>query len=391
MRCLRLLSIIFAAAILSACSSISPSYEGKIPTIRVAILTDVPSAQFKMRGSYQILDPKSGQILEEGRLLDFVPISVNSQGFEVGQRHFAVDRLRLNPSKDVSLWTGDKERRYRGVIDLIKTGDGMFTAVNILSIEDYVRGVLYHEVSHRWPIEAIKAQAVATRTYAFYRKKMAKDREFDVTNDVYSQVYGGRTSEKYRTNIAVNQTFGQILIFNGEILPAYFHACCGGHTEDASELWKHQEMYPLKGKVCVYCAKSPYYHWEKNYQLSQIQEKLNANGYNLWLIKDIKILERTASGRAKTLEITTRDGKAVQISGKDFRDIIGPNEVRNLKFDIKMKGYFMDLVGQGWGHGVGMCQWGAREMAEQHYDYQQILNYYYSGSQLVDYRKSARF
>lgn len=386
MRVLKYLLIITAVFALPSCSSLSPSYQGEAPTIKVAILTNVPSAEFKMRGPYQILDPKSGRVLEEGRLLDFVPVAVSSRGFEVAQRFFALDRLRLSPSKDVSLWSGDKERRYRGFVDLIKTGDNTFTAVNILPVEDYVRGVLYHEVSHRWPIEAIKAQAVATRTYAFYRKKVNEGKEFDVTNDIYSQVYGGRTSEKYRTNIAVNQTFGQILVFNGEVLPAYFHASCGGHTEDASEMWNHKGLYPLKGNVCVYCVDSPHYQWKKNYQLSKIQEKLNANGHNLGLIKDIRVSERSRSGRARTLEITTREGKTVKVSGKDFRNIIGPNELRSIKFDVEMKGYFMDLIGQGWGHGVGMCQWGARGMAAQRYDYRQILSYYYPGSQFVDDR-----
>ena len=163
---------------------------------------------------------------------------------------------------------------------------------------------------------------------------------------------GGRSAERFRTNIAVRRTLGEILFYEGKVVPAYFHANCGGHTEDVSELWKH-DLKPLKGVPDRFCVNAPLYRWEKNYKSSNIQDELNENGYDIGLIKEIKITEKNHSGRNKNLKIIDRAGKMTLITGKKFRDIIGPNTIKSNKYDINMKGYFFDLVGQGWGMGLG--------------------------------------
>ena len=106
-------------------------------------------------------------------------------------------------------------------------------------------------------------------------------------------------------------------------------------------------------------------------------------GYNLGLIKKISVISRTASDRIKNLEITDRNGKAVTISGIKFRDIIGPNVIKSNNYAIEMKGYYFDLIGRGWGHGVGMCQWGAYRMAKKRYKYTSILEHYYPGAKIA--------
>ena len=256
--------------------------------------------------------------------------------------------------------------------------------VNAVELENYIKGVLYHEVSHYWPMESLKAQAVAARSYALYQMQMNRHKDFDVTSDIYSQVYGGRGSERYRTNIAIERTKGLVMVYRGKLLLAYFHATCAGHTEDVSELWK-EDLPPLKGVACSFCRFSPHFFWKKNFRLKDIQDKLNAKGYGLGLIKEIRIIERNTSGRIKTLEIETRDGKKANISGKDFREIIGPNNIKSNNYEVDMQGYYMDLIGKGWGHGVGMCQWGAAQMASEGYSYEQILKYYYPGVDIVSY------
>ena len=126
-------------------------------------------------------------------------------------------------------------------------------------------------------------------------------------------------------------------------------------------------------------------HWKKNFRLHDIQTNLNKHGFKIGSIKDISILERDRSDRIRNLRITSREGTVLTIAGKDFREVIGPNDIKSNNYEIKMEGYYITFTGKGWGHGVGMCQWGALGMAEQQFNYKQILAYYYPGSQLVDY------
>ncbi|MCK5214756.1 MAG: SpoIID/LytB domain-containing protein [Candidatus Omnitrophica bacterium] len=353
--------------------------------IRIAVIKDAQSVTLRIRGHYDIVDPRDGEVIESRRRMKRTKIVPSTHGIQVGSFEFVQDRLRFIPKRDVSLMVQDKERRYRGFIDIVRTKDDKLLAINIVNVEDYIRGVLYHEVSHRWPMEALKVQAVAARTYALYRMKTHSKSPYDVTNDIYSQVYGGRISEKYRTNIAVARTEGEVMLFNGEILPAYYHATCGGHSENAAELWNHESMLPLRGVTCRFCMESPHYNWKKNIRLKDIQEKLNANGYNLGLIKEIRVIDRNPSERIKTLELVTRDGKKATVSGKDFRQIIGPNVIKSNNYYVVMKGYYCDFIGKGWGHGVGMCQWGAQGMARQRFEYKDILEFYYPGIHITDF------
>jgi stage II sporulation protein D len=275
------------------------------------------------------------------------------------------------------------ERRFRGNIQFIKKDNARFLAINYIELEDYIKGVLYHEASHYWPMEALKAQAVAVRTFALYQMQENASLDYDVTSDIYSQVYGGKTSERYRTNRAVAQTSGQILVYQDKVFPAYYHATCGGHTEDASLLWK-TDIVPLKGVVCGFCKDSPHFNWHYVLSLAQIQEKLAGAGYKAGNIKDVVILNRNKSGRATDLKIITTQ-QEMKISAKDLRNILGPNMVRSLDFTVNIIDHDIVFEGLGWGHGVGMCQWGSYFMAKQGRNYQEILKYYYPGSYFLNY------
>ena len=354
--------------------------------VRVAVLKDVKTFDLSIRGKYRIVDPQTGGGIDHGKRLANSTVSVTQDGIVIGDHEYGIRRLRIIVQKDAAIYWNGKKHQYREQIDILLTKNDKLLVVNSLDIESYVRGVLYHEVPHRWPINAIKVQAVATRTYALYQTISKKKQEYDVTSDIYSQVYGGRSAERHRTNIAANSTRGEILTYKGKILPAYFHSNCGGRTEDVAELWK-QDLPPLKGVVCGFCTGAPNYQWKKNFQSKDIQEKLNAQGYQLGLIKDIAVLNRNGSGRIKDLKITTRDGKSTIISGIKFREIIGPNVLKSNRYTIDMKGYFFDVNGRGWGHGVGMCQWGAYHMAKKRYKYTSILAYYYPGADMTKISK----
>ncbi len=354
--------------------------------VRVAILNKVDELNVSIRGKYKILDLGSGKILQEGRGMKESRISSYPGGIMINDQKYPLHRIRLASSKDIALYLDKKVNRYRGALDIIVKADKKFLVVNTIEIEQYIRGVLYHEVSHRWPMEAMKAQAVAARTYALYQMKKNKDDDYDVTGDIYSQVYGGKNSERFRTNIAVKRTLGNILVYNNKVLPAYFHASCGGHTENAKNIWG-ENLPPLAGVACSFCALAPHANWKRNFRSQDIQEKLSANDYQTGPIAEVRVVSRNESGRINNLQFSARDGKKTLIPGIKFRSIIGPNTVKSNKYEVVMKGYYFDLVGKGWGHGVGMCQWGAHQMAEERYKYDEILFFYYPGAQIVNYRE----
>lgn len=349
--------------------------------IRAAVLRDAKEFDLSVRGKFKIVALPANQIISEKKYLNESRVSAFQKGIKIGRDEFSAGRVQIIPQKDSSLYVN--ARRLRGSIEIIKVGNTL-TAVNTLDVESYVKGVLYHEASHHWPLAALEAQAVAARSYALYQMEVNKDKDFDVTSDIYSQVYGGRSSERFRTNKAVDETKHLILTYKGRLFPAYYHATCAGRTEDVRELWK-QDWLPLRGIRCEYCRISPHYYWKKNFRLKDIQDKLNQNGYGLGLIKEINVDERSASGRVKTLTVRARDGKEIKVSGKDFRNIIGPNVLKSSNFVVDMKGYYVDLIGKGWGHGVGLCQWGAYGMARRGFNFEQILEFYYPGTEIANY------
>jgi len=345
--------------------------------VRVAIIQDTNSTSLKIRGTYQILDSSGKQILFEGRNLK-TTVTTYKDGILIGGEIFSQEKIFVKTKNGESIVING--RRFKGEIQFIKKENLNLSVINYIYLEDYIKGILYHEVSHYWPDEALKAQAIVCRTYALYQMQENKNKDYDVTSDVYSQVYGGQTSERYRTTKAVEQTKGLILIYQGKILPTYFHATCAGHTEDASRLW-NIDLEPLKGVACLFCKDSPHFRW--NYVLAQdkVREKLADAGYNIEKIEDLRITDRDSSGRITTLKII--NGKEeLEISAKNFREIIGPNIIRSTNFNVTVMDGDIIFQGLGWGHGVGLCQWGAYFMAKQGYKYEEILKHYYPGAKI---------
>ena len=230
-------------------------------------------------------------------------------------------------------------------------------------------------------MDALKAQSIIARTYAFYQKQFPKDKDFDVTDDIYSQVYGGKTSERWRASRAVELTKGKIMVFQKNVFPTYYHATCGGATEDASRLW-NIDLAPLKGVVCWFCKASVHFSWKKEIPVDMLKSKLIEKGYNCpESIHAIEIIARNASGRITSLRIQGKDA-SLEISAKDFRQALDPNVIRSANFTIQVVSGTAYIEGLGWGHGVGLCQWGMYAMAKEGYTYTQILSHYFPGSQI---------
>ena len=374
------LKLVIILAILAAACCIPPATcPAKLSQyIRVAIIQDVASLNLRISGPYEIRDSLSQQVLSRGKNLK-TTVAAYKEGILLAGMNFKTPKIFIQTDgSGVIVIDG---RRFRGDIQLVKKDNAHLMVINRIELEDYIRGILYHESSHYWPLEALKAQAIVCRSYALYQMQENRLKDYDVTSDIYSQVYGGMTSERYRTNRAVDVTEGEVLHYQGKILPAYYHATCGGYTEDASLLW-NTDIVPLKGVPCRFCQDSPHFRWHNVLAKDEIQEKLTDAGYKTNNIEDILILGKDKSGRITDLKIST-DKKDMSILAKDFRNIIGPNLIRSTNFKVKVVENDVVFEGFGWGHGVGLCQWGAYFMAKQGYSYKEILKYYYPGSELT--------
>lgn len=343
--------------------------------IRVAISQDATYLSLKINGFCEVLDGLNEAVLYRGKDLK-TTVTTYKGGILMADKSFTTSRLLIKAASSQPIVING--RFFNGDINLIKKDNGSLLVINRIDLEDYVKGILYHESSHYWPLEALQAQAVVSRTYALYQMQENKLKDFDATSDIYSQVYGGKTSERFRTNEAVDNTRGQVITYDNKIIPAYFHATCGGHTEDASLLW-NIDIPALKGVICVFCKDSPHFKWHHTLSLGEIEKKLSDGGYNIKNIQAINILGKDKSGRITDLNIMALE-KNIKISAKDFRNIIGPNLIRSTNFQLNLVDHDAVFQGLGWGHGVGLCQWGAYFMAKQGYSYKNILKYYYPGT-----------
>lgn len=357
-----------------------PTSEEQI-TIRVAVAREVDSVKLAIAGRYKIIDLITKEVLLEERYLPGSELSPAETGFKIGDIAIGANAIAIEPIGGARIYIDG--RIFRGEIKVLRNNKGLLV-INVVNLEEYLYGVIRNEVSTWWPMEAIKAQAIAARTYALYQIKESRGKDYDVTADVSSQVYGGIFSEKWRTSKAVDKTKGKVLTYNGTIFPTYYHATCGGGTFDASYLWKI-DLPPLKGVKCDWCKKSPHYSWEKWVPVQKIKAKLEGAGYAIGDITGFEPIKVDPSRRI--LEIRIKGStNTVDIQGKDFRRIIGPDILRSTNFKVTLVGPYVAFEGLGWGHGVGMCQWGAYYMARAGKKTEEILSFYYPGSNVMDYK-----
>lgn len=346
----------------------SPPPRAYIP-VRVLVVKNAEKVDLCIKGPYKIANLDTGEILEEGS---------NLRRPTLFAKDIASRGIKVLPGKRARVYIN--KRQFRGNIDIIKIENIKLIVINHIDIEEYLYGVLYHEVSHRWPIEVLKAQATVARTYALYQKMISKNEYYDLSSDIYSQVYGGRRSETWRTRKAVNLTSGRILTYNDKVFPSYYHATCGGYTSNVATLW-NIDVPALHSKRCNFCKISPHYKWKKELSIIEIENRLKESGHNIQLLS-IEILKRDKPGRILDMFLKGRNGD-IKISGNKFRLAVGPNIIRSANFNVEIRGNVVIFQGKGWGHGIGMCQWGAYGMARQGWEVEEILEYYYPGADIT--------
>ncbi len=285
-------------------------------------------------------------------------------------------------------------RRYRGKI-LFDRGEKI---INLVKMESYLLSVVPPEIGGVKPslIEAAKAQTICARSYALRKHLERKDNPFHLYSDVKDQVYLGRDFENPWASVAVEVTRGEILMYINEVILAMYHSTCGGRTADFREAFPAMPYIPyLKSVKCNVrgkdlCSISSYYNWERKYPRSVFIDMLRRNisrimGINLSSkdLKSFRISRRSKNGRV--LEVQIRLGKGNQVfKGNEIRhifsDAIGP--LPSTWFNLIQRGYDIIIKGKGFGHGVGMCQYGARELSKMGWNYEKIVKFYYPGTKI---------
>lgn len=335
-------------------------------------------------GALTDLDSGERLALEAGKT--YVVRALPGGGLKVGDRVLGA-RLRWGASGADGL-VALEGRRYRGSLLLERTRDEQIRAVNELGIEDYLYSVLPGEMSPEWPMETLKAQAVISRTYALKNLGKYEEDGYDLLDDVRSQVYRGVDSEDERARRAVDETAGQILAYKGRLISTHFHSCCGGHTRSVQRAFggKAMRIKPLAGVPDGFCAASPHFRWTRRVPSSAILAALPKNGRTPALLKKVSVYSREGSGWTRTLEVAT-DAGTVRVSAADLRRFVGPDLLRSTNLTkISVDGKNVKFSGKGWGHGVGLCQWGSRLQAKKGRKYANILKFYYPGAKVVTWR-----
>ena len=172
------------------------------------------------------------------------------------------------------------------------------------------------------------------------------------------------------------------MVYDWKLFPGYFHSTCGGHTEDINLVFNLKSIPPLSGVDCGYCNKSKYYHWKKELRKNEIENKLNVTNSKVKKIRNITTEEIGPGGHCSTIKIEHAGGTK-RVNANDFRLMVGPNNLRSTSFKIKNNGSSFIFEGSGWGHGVGLCQYGTQDMAKSGFKWFEILRHYYPEIDLV--------
>ena len=297
-------------------------------------------------------------------------------------------KIEIKSSDGRGIWVGQK--RYSGTLNLFIT-DSEILVINILPIEKYLSSVVGSEMPTKWPLEALKAQAIASRTYALKQKGNSL---YDIDSTQKNQVYNGLESRTYKTIRAVRSTRSLVLIYKNKLINALFHSSSGGMTENSQDVWKNE--YPYLKSVKDFDKNNPKLRWQKEFSNQELQKLFPKIGG----IKKIEILNITHTGRVKNVKILGEYGSD-QMTGVDLRKKMNLNSTfMRFKIFEDEKNTSQDnnstsslekkllVFGQGSGHGVGMSQWGAKYMASKGQPAERILKHFYKGVRIIPFNKN---
>ena len=278
-----------------------------------------------------------------------------------------------------------KKFAYDGAIRIIASKNG-YQIINYIKTEKYLEGVINAEINSNWPVEAVKTQAVIARTYALHHYIQRRNSKWHISDTESDQVYKGDTVSDERAYQSVLQTEGQIIKNEHGIIEAFYHSNSGGHTEDTVNIW-HGKTSFIKASPTEYGQTDPNYNWKYKISKSRFAKVLNRKGFRVGNIKKMVVSQRFDSGRVKGLEIFhSKENKILRIKGVQLLRVLGNRKIRSLLFSININKDNILFQGKGFGHGVGLCQWCAKEMATFGQMYDEIINYFYHDVEIATFK-----
>ena len=383
---------VYRAILAGACLLTLSSEVEAAESLRVLLSADVPRIDVRADSSLWVKDAKGRtqtlrapvQVVaaEAGFLLNGVRMQTEQLTLRGGEQGLTLTFPRLaRKSNGAATSSGDSgmEIVVSGVVHLVRKGKG-FSVLNRVDLEEYVKGVVPAEVSSTWHPEMLKAQAVAARTYALYQQMLSATREYDVVATVQDQVYRGKQGIDAGILRAVEETRGLVITYHDAPIYAAFSSTAAGLTEDAMNVWSKDYPY-LKGVECPFDLMSPYYQWKSSFKIDTLEQNLRQQDFSVGTITTMTPLSFSRGGRVATLRILHSGGELV-LRGEELRKAVGYTIIPSTQFAIESIGRDVVLSGFGAGHAVGMCQWGAKELAELGYPFSTILQYYYPGTEL---------
>ena len=313
----------------------------KQPILRVGIFLDQTETSISGDGTFKIYNLKSNVLVSEerNRVVKLLP---HDKGIEIlgkGVYSGPIEIIPVGNTKIIVMFNGQKYR-YRGNIEVaIDKEHRKLNVINIIGMEEYLYGVLKKEISPSWPSEALKAQAVAARTFAIFNMNKYIDKGYNICASTNSQAYGGVNHEDPLTNKAVDETRGIIMVYKGEPINAVYHSDSGGYTENSENVWGSFLPYLRSVKSKFEEKVSPPYHtWSYSINEKDLTEKLQKQGHKINSIVSIEPVKKSETGRASELVFTADNNKVINMKTNDFRSLMGVDLIRSTFFNIEVIG-----------------------------------------------------
>ncbi|MBI5365715.1 MAG: SpoIID/LytB domain-containing protein [Planctomycetes bacterium] len=353
--------------------------------VGLAAAGGVQPATVAVDGAWKIFLDRSATPARSGASLAPVRVSWAPNGIFVGNEELAANELEIAPERDGTVRVG--RRAYHGRLRLRRGSGNRLIVANLVDLESYLSGVISGEMKLEWPDAALRAQAIAARTYALWEMKRTRGGDsgsgVDLMDDTSAQVYPGMERETPKARRVVEETRGQILVFAGALVPALYHSNCGGHTEPGHLYFEVGDIPPLAGRSCGYCDGTSLSNWKVAFPKKEIADRLFPRVAKRTVTR-VRVTQAAPGGHAALIGVVGADTtKELIYNAKDFRLALGPDRLRSTAFTLRDLGASLEFVGRGWGHGVGLCQYGAKGMADQGFQAPEIVQFYYPGAELV--------
>lgn len=372
-------TLLFSALILAILAGPVRAAE---PVVRVQVLDSTPSIRVTVEGPCRIFagdDEALWKALDDFR---WQLIQPTADGLRVGASTLTgskASQVRIMPVEREMIFLNGV--RHRGSVTILRQNADSLQINNDVPLERYLLGVVPREVDAKWPMATLEAQAIVARTFTLRQIQDRAGYPFDVTMK-WPQLYGGLLGERLRATQAVEATRGLVVTAGGQLVVTYYHTVCGGRTEEADAVWPAAKSPALRSVECGYCRRAPQFRWTTILTADEVVRALAGAGVEVGPVTELATDLRNRSGRVTTVAVRGLDGSST-ISALQLRAAIGPNRLRSTNFTARREEDRWVFDGVGWGHGVGLCQWGACTLGQRQQTARQILKLYYPGTEVA--------